>query len=154
MKLSPQEKSKLDRLLPSKFSASGFMGSDTRSVEEIISEDLRTLQEHGLTHEEIAVFLRDILAKSRSALGLGVEIAAGVTATLYESRGKIPSPFIGDGVFEKGEVVVEDKTSGESFSITELSTVLVQKHAFFQGKGSPYRLEPSVIARLYKKWLK
>lgn len=150
MKLSPHEKMKLDRLLPSKFSASGFLGSDTRSVEEIIQEDLNVLKEFNVTHEETAVFLKDIHQKARAAFGNGIEIASGLIATHFESRGKIPSPFVGDGVFEKGETVVEDKRNNGQFSVTDLSIMLIAKHAFFQGKGSPYRIEPTLIAGLIK----
>jgi hypothetical protein len=150
MKLSPQEKMKFDRLLPSKFSASGFLGNDARTVEEIISEDISALKAFNVTHEDVALFLKDIHQKARAAFGNGIEITQSVTATHFESRGKIPSPFVGDGVFEKGETVVENKKIKLQFSITDLSIMLIDKHAFFQGKGSPYRIEPSVVAELIK----
>jgi hypothetical protein len=151
MKLSPEERLKFERLMPSKFSASGFLGSDNRSVDEIIAEDSAYLDKQNVTCAEIADFLKVILDKSKSALGSGIEISSGVTATHFESRGKIPSPFRGDGVFEKGETVVEETTTGTSFSITDLSIQLIRKHSFFQGKGSPYRVEPSTVVSLFKK---
>ncbi|MBL8027874.1 MAG: hypothetical protein JNL74_15740 [Fibrobacteres bacterium] len=149
MKLSPDEKAKIDRLLPSKFSAAGFLGTDTRPLEEIIADDLDVVAKSGVTTAELSALLKDIHTAARGAFGVGTVIVPGVTAVHYESRGKIPSPFRGDGVFEKGETVIE--MADINLTISDLSIHLISRHSFFQGKGSPYRIEPANAVILYKK---
>jgi len=64
--------------------------------------------------------------------------------------GKIPSPFTGEGVFRKGEVVIKNRTTGDKMVLTPLSIHLIKAHGFFQGKGSGYRIEPDIAAALLK----
>jgi len=64
--------------------------------------------------------------------------------------GRIPSPFIGDGVFEKGEAELQDESSAQKFYITRLGIHLIEKYGFFQGHGSRYRIEPELVLA----WLK
>lgn len=148
MKMTPQESERLKRLLPSKFSAEGFLGDDSRSLEEIVAQDLRDLDRLGVTLADLAAALRAALSKARAGLGAGVEVAPGAQAEYYESRGRIPSPFKDGGVFEKGEAVVTHGPTGGRLSLTDLGVHLIERHAFFQGRGSPYRIEPESAARI------
>ena len=133
---------------PSKFSKEGFRGNDSRTPEEIIKADRETLAGLGIDNKKIAAALRGVYSAAEGALGNPVEIAAGVSSVHHGSRGRIPSPFPEDGTFQKGEAVISDKSSGASFCITPLSINLIEKHGFFQGKGSPYRIEPDLAARI------
>jgi hypothetical protein len=62
--------------------------------------------------------------------------------------GRIPSPFQGDGVFEKGDIVVKNAATGEELVLTRLGLALIGKHGFFQGHGSRYRIDPERAAAL------
>ena len=148
MKETPQDKSLEERMGASKFSGEGFLGTDHRPVDEIVADDLRTLERLGVPPEKLLAALRDAFEKARAALGCDVIVRQGVTACAHESRGAIPSPFRGDGVFEKGEVVVADSASGEQLVLTSLGLALIEKHGFFQGRGSRYRIDPAAAVRL------
>ncbi|MBN1981955.1 MAG: hypothetical protein JW795_10500 [Chitinivibrionales bacterium] len=145
MKKSPSEKEFEKNLLPSKFSAEGFMGTDPRSLEEIIADDTATLQRLNLTVVEIAATLKKILQKAKEGLGNEVILSPQIKAQFFESMGRIPSPFRGDGLFEKGEAQVTHIPSSKTLIITSLSINLIEKHLFFQGRGSRYRLEPGEL---------
>ena len=147
MKETPEDKSLEDRLGASKFSGEGFLGTDRRPVDEIVAADLHALAQLGVSKEALLAALRDAFEKARAALGGEVEIRPGVTAVAHESMGRIPSPFRGDGVFEKGDVVVAS-AAGESFVLTALGLAMIEKHAFFQGHGSRYRVDPARAAAL------
>ena len=147
MKETPEDKSLEDRLGASKFSGEGFLGTDHRSVDEIVAEDRRTLERLGLPRERLLAALRDVFDKARAELGGEIEVRPGVTAVAHESMGRIPSPFRGDGVFEKGDVVAAART-GEGFILTALGLALIEKHDFFQGHGSRYRIDPAAAAEL------
>jgi hypothetical protein len=92
--------------------------------------------------------LRNAYVTAEKALGNPVEISTGMTAVHHEARGKISSPFPEDGTLPKGEAVVTEKKSGETFTITPLSITLIERHDFFQGKGSPYRTDPEIAVKL------
>lgn len=151
MKQSPQEQEQNRRLSPSKFSRDGFLGSDTRSLEEIVSSDRRTLEGRGLTVEAVAKGLRDIFARAKAGLGDEVDLGGGAAAAYHEARGRVPSPFSGDGTFEKGTVTVTLPGEAQPFILTDLSIFLIGKYGFFQGTGSPFRIEPLAAAKLLGK---
>lgn len=148
MKVSPREREMAKLFEASKFSAEGFLGDDPRSIDEIIEDDRRELVRLGTTTETIAHILDVTFMKAEEALGNPVNLKPGVTATMFEVRGKIPSPFRGDGVFQKGEVMVYEERSTTTFFITRLGINLIKKHCFFQGQGSLYRIEPAEVLRL------
>ncbi|MFN3532027.1 MAG: hypothetical protein ACK41Q_05860 [Candidatus Brocadia sp.] len=150
MKLSPQDQKLIHNLGPSKFSKEGFLGTDTRSIEEIISDDLYTLKKTGVSKEALVHALKDAYQKAKEAFGAEVEIKKDVKAVFYESRGRIPSPFCKDGLFEKGEVVVIDHTNNLSLIITSLGINLIEKHDFFQGRGCRFRIDPLVAIKIFK----
>ena len=148
MKLSPRDREQVKLFGPSKFSAEGFMGDDPRTVEEIIAHDRQECMKLETTSEAIAECLDKVFARAESALGDTVELKPGITATLFEARGKIPSPFHGDGVFQKGEVMVYEEESKITLFITRLGIHLIKKHGFFQGRGGRYRIEPADVLHL------
>lgn len=147
MKETPEDKALEDRLGASKFSGEGFLGTDHRPVDEIVAADLHALAQLGVSKEALLAALRDAYEKARAALGGEVEIRPGVTAVAHESMGRIPSPFRGDGVFEKGDVVLT-AAAGEQLVLTALGLAMIEKHGFFQGRGSRYRVEPARAAAL------
>ncbi len=148
MKETPEDKALEDRMGASRFSGQGFLGTDHRPVDEIITADLRTLERLGVTKEQLYSTLNAAFEKARAALGGEVEIRPGVTAVSHESMGRIPSPFQGDGVFEKGDILVKNTATGEELVLTRLGLALIEKHAFFQGHGSRYRVDPERAATL------
>ncbi|MFP4014839.1 MAG: hypothetical protein ACLFVQ_12190, partial [Chitinispirillaceae bacterium] len=99
MEQSSREQDFKSLLGPSKFSAEGFLGEDSREPDQIVADDLRELRSLGVEKSTLVSALRDVYEKARSALGNPVRISEHLTAVHYESRGKIPSPFSGDGLF-------------------------------------------------------
>ncbi|MBN1757128.1 MAG: hypothetical protein JW863_02355 [Chitinispirillaceae bacterium] len=148
MKISPREREQAILFGPSKFSAEGFLGDDRRSVEEIIEDDRQKCENLGTTSVYLAKCLAKAFQKAESAMGDPVELGPGISATLFEARGKIPSPFRGDGVFQKGEVMIYEEEKKTTLFITRLGIHMIKKHGFFQGRGSRYRIEPADVLRL------
>jgi hypothetical protein len=148
----PSSDKDLRQLLgPSESSAEGYLGNDTRSPETIVEEDRQELARLEVSAEKIAKALRDAYIKAERALGNPVKLSATLTIAHEEARGRIPSPFPGDGTFQKGQAKLADASSGQTFLITPLSLHLIEKYGFFQGKGSPYRIEPEQAARFLQE---
>jgi hypothetical protein len=143
----PPDKNLRDLLGPSQFSAEGYLGSDSRSPDEIIEEDSAQIRRLSVSKEKIGAALRDLYVKAERALGNPVKVSDSITVCHEEARGQIPSPFPGDGVFPKGQVTVTNSAAKQSFLISPLSIHLIEKHGFFQGRGSTYRIEPEAAAK-------
>jgi len=126
---------------PSAFSKDGYMGVDTRTPQEIIKADEETLTTLGLDRKKFAGELRNAYIAAERALGNPVKLPNGATAILHETRGRIPSPLADDGTFQKGEARVTS-ANGATLLITPLSIHLIEKYGFFQGLGSPFRIDP------------
>lgn len=150
MKQSPKEHSLDSRLRPSKFSGNGFLGNDTRQVQEIISDDKRAADRAGIDINCLVECLNDAYVKARDAMGATVKLGDRLSGTFKESMGKIPSPFPGEGVFPKGEAEVTENSTGATLRLTALGIHLIKTHGFFQGKGSPYRIDPETAWRFFK----
>ena len=150
MKLSPADREREGRLRPSRLSAGGFMGIDSRTFDEIVADDGRRLEQAGLSHHEIAASLDDLYTRAQGELGVPLLLSDGSRAVYHEAKGTIPSPIAGDGRFDKGEVVVT-LPSGDSVRLTRLGIHLIDRYGFFQGRGAPYRIEPSLVGTLVHK---
>jgi len=149
MKLTPQDRRLIHNLAPSKFSKDGFLGSDTRSLEEIIADDFHALKKAGVPKESLVKALKDAYQRAKDAFGAEIEIKKNVKAIFHESMGRIPSPFCKDGLFEKGEAVVTDTVNNLSLIITSLGINLIEKHDFSQGKGCRFRIDPLDAVKIF-----
>jgi hypothetical protein len=67
-----------------------------------------------------------------------------------EARGHLPCPFE-DGIFRKVNLRIKNLDNKEELLITELSLHLIEKHHFFQGKGSAFRVEPEKLKKVLEE---
>ena len=147
MKLSPEDKKLTELMQPGILCRDGFLGTDNRPIGEIIDTDRSSVLGLGVTHQQIAQRLAEILKTAMASLGAPVEVGQGLTAVYRGSRGKIPSPW-GDGHFDKGEVEITVEKTRQQLLFTPLSVHLISEHGFYQGRGNRYRLEPAELVSL------
>jgi hypothetical protein len=147
MKLTPQEQAVVARMAPGVLSREGFLGPDARSLSEIIQADRAALEAMGLTPQRLAERMEDVLRAAMAAMGGEVPAGPGWTARFAEAMGRIACPWGGCGVFAKGEAELIQVAGVAVMRVTPLSVHLVREHAFFQGRGSRYRLEPALLAK-------
>ena len=145
---SPKDELIYQQLNPSHSSGRGFLGNDAREPEDIIADDQRTLDHLGINRERLVQALRSTYQAALRAEGEFADIAPGVHAEFLACRGAIPCPFPGEGMFPKHQVRVCREKDGRSFTITPLSIYLIEKHGFFQGVGSPFRIDPGTAAEM------
>jgi hypothetical protein len=151
MKENPAMKKVAENMKPGVISLHGFMGNDKRNIELIIDHDAAELERFGVSTEEIADKLEEIKTRALEGLGEYIDISGGYLAKADSVRGKLPCPFTHPGLYRKTLITLKDKNSGDELLFTELGIHLIREHGFFQGKGSPFRLEPSVLAELFSK---
>ncbi len=148
MKKSP-DTNKLEEILKSPaFSATGFMGADTRNLAEIIDADMAEVARLGYTPHQIAERMQQITDKAKSALGNWIKIDDTHSAMITEVKGRIPCPWPHAGNFAKRVTTLKDMQTGRQIHFSDLNIHLVAEHNFFEGRGSPFRIDPKEIVEM------
>ena len=150
MKQDPALHHIITRMAPCVLCRDGFLGHDPRDLSVILDADRSALVGLGLDHEAIAERLRAIYDKAAATFGAPAAIDERLTAVLHEVKGRIPCPWGGCGTFAKGEVELTDAETHDTLRFTALGLHLIAAHGFYQGRGSRYRLDPDVIARMLR----
>ncbi len=126
----------------------GFMGHERRKLVEILTDDQGTVNSLGMSHDAIARRLREIATTAREGWGDPVMVDGKFAVEVHEVRGKIPCPWGHPGLYPKTYVKLEKVETGEALVWSDLAIHLIEEHGFYQGRGSPYRLEPSELKRI------
>jgi len=151
MKHAPYESEILRRMAPGVLSRAGFLGSDVRSLQEILDTDRSTVQSLGLTHERIADCLDEAARAAIAALGRPVDLAGGRLRAVYcEAMGLIPCPWADGTRRPTGELLVTEPARGRQLRYTPLSVHMIRRHGFYEGRGSTYRLDPALVADIFR----
>ena len=148
MKKSPQSQKLEQMLRSSRIVAGGFMGADTRTVEEIIDADLAELAGLGKTADEIVKRMQQITDAAKEGLGTWMTIDNRRMASVDEAKGILVCPWPHPGRFQKRVTVVKNIESGTTIRWSDLNIHLIEQHGFFEGVGSAFRLEPGELVRI------
>ncbi|PNS42152.1 hypothetical protein [Mesotoga sp. B105.6.4] len=126
----------------------GFLGNDERNLVDIISEDQAKVKELGLTNEIIANKLEMFMKQGERGFGSPVKVDDRFVVIVEESRGYIPCPFRHGHLSKKANINVRNIARKEEVDYSPISIHLIREHGFYQGKGSPYRLDPAKVAKI------
>jgi|LAHU01.1.fsa_nt_gb hypothetical protein len=148
MKESPNTRDLRSNLEPGTLSAEGFLGTDTRSLEEIIRTDRETVDSLGRTHISIARRMRELTEAGKAGLGRPVVVGSGLEVTVEDARGAIACPFRDRTYSAKQVTHVFHTQTGQSLRWSDLNIHLVEAHGFYEGEGAPFRIDPAALIRL------
>ncbi len=143
MKESPQMKKNENNMKAGKISLPGFLGNDKRNLVQIIIDDDALVKKLNRSHLQISE--RMVYFLDRGAEGLGEFIAVDdyFEVKIESVRGKLPSPFEEDRkIIKKTNITVRNRKLGKEVAYTEMLIHLIKSHGFYEGKGSPYRVNP------------
>lgn len=145
MKMNFDERAAYEKMKAGVLTSTGFLGSDTRPLSDIIEADEELFRALGLDFDLVADRLESLARKGSEGLGEPITVEGQYLVKSDEARGKLPCPY-GDGLYHKNSVSVR---KGEDTVIySDLSLHLLRVHHFCQGQGSPFRLDPVVLKRL------
>lgn len=147
MKNTQAESEAHERMKSGAITAQGFLGTDTRSIADIVQADTESFRRAGIDTDQTADFLEQLRDAGQKGLGEPTGVGNRYVVTVGDARGLLPCPFQ-DGTFHKNSVAVVDEQSGGSITYSDLSIHLLRAHHFCQGKGSPFRLDPEIIAAM------
>lgn len=147
MKMSPEYVKAAKNMAPGIIASGGFLGNDTRLLVDIIEEDLKLVAKTGKSINEIVERMNFFTTEALKGLGNIITIDNKYEIKIIESRGFLPCPFK-DGIFRKINTYIKNKIVNEEIMFSELTKHMILKHNFFQGIGSPYRLEPANMVKV------
>jgi hypothetical protein len=148
MKQTVQMKKIQEKMAPGKITREGFMGADARNLADILTEDDAAVTRLGLSHGALSRRMAELRDAGATGLGEFVSVAPCFEVRVDSVRGKLPCPFGDPGVFPKTNVTVRNLRTGREIVYTDLHIHLVSAHGFYEGKGSPFRLEPRDLAEI------
>jgi hypothetical protein len=146
------------RMRPGQLSQTGFLGPKER-LSDVLSSDAKTLQELGLTYEQLATALEELIEKADERRGRPVNykgkfIVQVEAYTGFQICPFTPDPHSGqctaDGGVRFGSLdwKVRNLVTGKEMRGPGLIVHLVRAHHFFEGFESPHRVDPRQLASL------
>jgi hypothetical protein len=146
MKRSPGMIRLEEVLRSSKIAAGGFLGSDPRPLEEILEADAAELARIGTTAAEIAERMQALTDAAKRGLGTEVRIGDSIEVSASDTRGVMVCPWPHAAGRTKTVTRLRRLDTGRTLVWSDLCIHLIGAHGFFQGRGSPFRLEPAGLA--------
>lgn len=147
MKDTIQHKAAQERMAAGLITAQGFLGDDVRPLSQIIEADEVEMRRLGLDFARVAHELERLRDSGERGLGEPVTVDGTWLVQTGDARGQLPCPYE-DGIHHKNSVWLRLIATGESLVYSDLSIHLLRNHHFLQGRASPFRLEPSILARV------
>ncbi|KLO23311.1 hypothetical protein X275_03040 [Marinitoga sp. 1197] len=147
MKMTPEFQKAQENMKPGIITAEGFLGNDDRNILDIIIDDEEMISNLNCSIEKIVERLKYLKKHGEKGMGEPITVDKKWEVQVGEARGHLPCPFE-DGFFRKVVTKVINLNTKESIIYSDLSIHLIEKHHFFQGKGSPFRLEPAKLIKI------
>jgi len=147
MKMTEDLKKASENMKPGIITAEGFLGDDDRSLVDIIESDEEKINSLKINLYDDIKRIKYLLEKGKEAFDEPITVDNKWLVKTDEARGHLPCPFE-DGIFRKVNLRVKNLRNNEELFITDLSLHLIEKHHFFQGKGSKFRVEPEQLKKV------
>jgi len=145
MKQTTEMQAIQEKMLPGKLTAEGFLGTDTRNLQDILFADQETVGRLDVTHEEIAARMQAITDIGKKMTEAFLPLTAGYAVQVDEYMGAIPCPFGDNHNAAKRNTLVKNLSTGAAVHWTDLSIHMIRTHGFYEGIGSYFRLDPAYL---------
>ncbi len=132
-------------------SEKGFLGPDERLLEVLVEDNRYVVEELSLTHQELARHLHVVAgigAKFNNQEFLYHGRPFKVTGMDLSSKGYQLSPFYDDTKTNQ-EATVHNLDNGKKIEYSLLVPHMIERYGFYEGKGTPYRLEPRKVLEVF-----
>jgi hypothetical protein len=135
-------------------STKGFLGSEESLLEVLAADNQYVVEQLGLSHQELAKHLH---AMGTIGLWQGKHKQPEVefsyqgrrfTVKMEVTRGIQPSPFM-DDTRSGTNATVRNVDNGKQLQYALLVAHMIERYGFYEGKGTPYRVEPRQIVELF-----
>lgn len=118
------------------------------SLQETIRADDEAVKKLGLTNQAIAERMAWFRDEGNKGLGAPVRVAPHFEVSCEVARGFSSCPFGDAGRIRKTIVIVRNLRLQNEITFSDLNIHLITAHGFYEGQGSPFRLEPALLAKV------
>ena len=129
---------------PGQLSRAGFLGKEERLLDVLAADNKYVVDELGLTHQELARHLHVLGAIGKRETKEFKYHGRRFKIELLAARGFQESPF-DDGTRSNTNAKLANLDNGKTLAYSLLVPVMVERYGFYEGKGTPYRVEPRQI---------
>ncbi len=141
-------------------STKGFLGKEEKLLEVLAMDNRYVVDDLGLTHPELAKHLRIVGAVGLKHLvdsGKAGKPSVAKEFTYHGRKFKVTvavalgyqlSPFK-DGTQTNNNAVVYNLTNGKKLGYSLLVPHMIERYGFYEGKGTPYRVEPREVLEVF-----
>lgn len=148
MKQTPQMQNLEIMLRSSRIVAGGFLGNETRPLQELIDSDLALLDHLGYTPTQLADRMQELTEIAIPRLGNWIDIDENLTVASQDYKGWIICPWPHPTRIAKRVTIAKRLDSDQSIRWTDLNIHMIARHNFFEGHGSIFRIEPAKLIRI------
>lgn len=148
MKQTVQMQQIQEKMKPGVITRDGFLGDDRRNLIDVLITDDAEVKRMDLDHRIIAERMVEIRDMGMRGLGDFITVEPHFEVRVDSVRGKLPCPFGDPGVFPKTNTMVRNLDLGREIVYTDLNIHMILVHGFYEGKGSPFRLEPKDLVEI------
>jgi hypothetical protein len=148
MKQTVQMRMIQEKMKPGVITRDGFLGAEKRNLIDILIEDDETVKRMNLTHQIIANRMIELRDAGMRGLGDFISVEPHFEVRVDSVRGKLPCPFGDPGIFPKTNITVRNLNKNREILYTDLNIHLIYSHGFYEGKGSPFRLDPKDLVEI------
>ena len=134
-----------EKMRPGVLARDGFLGTDKRKLVEILIADEGLVRRMDLFHQGIAERMIELRDAGQRGLGEFIHVEPHFEVRVDSVRGKLPCPFGHPGIFPKTNTTVRNLELDREITFTDLSIHMIAAHGFYEGKGSPFRLDPEEL---------
>jgi hypothetical protein len=147
--LAGQSITKLEtRMRPARDSMAGFLGQN-ESLLKVLAQDNNFVHGNGLTHQELAFPL--LYARQHYNNGYGNDFQLNGNrfhVDMVGYRGMQESPF-DDETAASQDMTITNVDTDKKLHCSALLPDMILRYGFYEGKETPYRLEPSAIIKVF-----
>jgi hypothetical protein len=132
---------------PGRLSNGGFLGKNER-LDDVLKADDEAVKRLGLTHEKIADRIEYFIKAAGILISTGKVVDEKYLVGGIISKGIQPCPWNDAMPYCNLEVFVKNLETKEQLDFPGGIVHLIREHHFYEGKQSPYRVDPEKAARV------
>ena len=126
-----------------------FLRGESRQLSLLLEDDMATVNNIDLDIEFVTNEMDRLYREAVKGFGDSMIVDGKYEVTVREDRGKLVCPW-GDKFFApKTMVYARNIKSGKSINYSILAMHMIRNHCFFQGSGSPFRIEPLELKEFF-----
>lgn len=126
-----------------------YLKADDRPLSRILADDAALVAGLDVDLEEITFLMKRLYDEGRRGFGDPVIVDDTFEVSVREDRGILACPWQDHYPAPKALVSATNLKNGKSVHFSVLGWHMIQAHGFFQGHGSPFRIEPRDLKEFF-----